>query len=98
MLRNPFTEHPASVGESYFQHLAHALGFAARMFVGSLACFVHAVFPFLCVKTGSKCITELHDCMVTNRDRRVVAARLAAAEAREAAVLADARDAGRVVT
>lgn len=70
MLRRLFSEHPASVGESYFEHLAHALGFASRMFLGSLACLVHAVFPFLCVKTGSRCITELHDCMVANRDRR----------------------------
>jgi hypothetical protein len=70
MLRRLFTAHPASVGESYFTHLAHALGFAARMFLGSLACLVHAVFPFLCVKTGSRCITDLHDRMVANRDRR----------------------------
>lgn len=75
MLRTLFTDHPASVGESYFEHLGHALRFAGRMFVGSLACLVHAFLPFLCVKTGSKCIAELHDCMVANRDRRVAAAR-----------------------
>ncbi len=70
MLRSLFTEHPASVGETYFEHLLQALRFSSRMFVGSLACLVHAVFPFLCVKTGSSCITELHERMVTNRDRR----------------------------
>jgi hypothetical protein len=75
MLRTLFSEHPASVGESYFQHLGHALGFASRMFVGSLACLVHAFLPFLCVQTGSKCIDELHDRMVANRDRRSADAR-----------------------
>jgi hypothetical protein len=75
MLRTLFTEHPASVGETYFQHLGQALGFAGRMFVGSVACLVHAFLPFLCVKTGSKCIDELHDRMVANRDRRVADAR-----------------------
>jgi hypothetical protein len=75
MLRTLFTEHPASVGETYFQHLGQALGFAGRMFVGSLACLAHAFLPFLCVKTGSKCIDELHDRMVANRDRRVADAR-----------------------
>ncbi len=75
MLRKLFTEHPASVGESYFEHLGQALRFATRMFFGSLACLVHAFLPFLFVKTGSKCITELHDCMVANRDRRNAHAR-----------------------
>ena len=89
MLRTLFTAHPSSVGESYFEHMAHALRFAARMFAGSLACLVHAFLPFLCVKTGSKCIAELHDRMVANRDRRAADARprapagpVAAAEAR----------------
>ena len=77
MLRTLFTAHPASVGEGYFQHLRHALGFAGRMFVGSLACLVHAFLPFLCVKTGSRCIEELHERMVTHRDRRAVAPRIA---------------------
>ncbi len=69
-----FTEHPASVGESYFEHLGQALGFATRMFLGSLACLVHAFLPFLFVKTGSRCIGDLHDRMVAKRDRRSVTA------------------------
>lgn len=62
-----FTEHPASVGESYGTHLAHALGFAGALFVAALACLVHALLPFLCVRTGSRRITELHRRMVTHR-------------------------------
>lgn len=69
-LSDLFTEHPASVGETYGQHLVSALGFSATMLVAALACALHAVFPFLCVKTGSARIVELHDRMVAHRDRR----------------------------
>ncbi len=65
-----FTEHPASVGESYGEHFGQAMRFSGRMLIGACCCAVHAVFPFLFEKTGSTCITELHDRMVTNRDRR----------------------------
>lgn len=69
-LHRLFTEHPASVGENYFQHMAAAWGFSWRMMLASLACLVHALLPFLFEKTGSKAITLLHDRMVVNRDRR----------------------------
>jgi hypothetical protein len=66
--RNPFTEHPAAVGETYFQHLWAASGFALRMFFGAIACFLHALLPFAFQRTGSNCITELYDRMVVNRN------------------------------
>ena len=62
-----FTDHPASVNETYFQHMGMAFGFGATVLIGSLACFVHAVFPGLCVKTGSGVINDLHRRMVTHR-------------------------------
>lgn len=64
-----FTEHPASVGESYGEHLAMASGFGIRMILGGMACLIHGLLPFLFVKTGSKQITTLHSTMVTNRQR-----------------------------
>ena len=67
MITKLFTEHPASVHETYFEHLCSAMSFTATMFVATLACLVHAFLPFLCVKTGSRKITELHDRMVSNR-------------------------------
>ncbi|MEO3429371.1 DUF6356 family protein [Pelagibius sp. CAU 1746] len=68
--RDLFTEHPASVGETYWQHLASAWGFSWRMMLASLACLIHALLPFLFVKTGSRAITGLHDRMVVNRHRQ----------------------------
>ena len=64
-----FTEHPASVGETYFEHLRSASSFSAHMALGAIACFLHGVFPFLCQKTGSRQICELHDRMVAHRSK-----------------------------
>jgi len=80
MIQRLFTEHPRSVDESYFQHLAAALSFSVRLALAALACLVHAFLPFLFVKTGSRMITVLHDRMVTNRHRRPVGARASARE------------------
>lgn len=62
---NPFTAHPASVGETYGQHLRFALAFAARMTLGGLAAAIHALFPFLFIRTASRALEELN----TLRDR-----------------------------
>ena len=64
-----FNEHPASVGETYWQHLLRASWFGGKMLMGAGACFIHALLPFLFVKTGSETITQLHAAMVTNRRR-----------------------------
>ncbi len=69
MIQKLLTEHPASVNETYFEHLCSALSFTGSMLVATFACLIHAFLPFLCVTTGSRKITELHDRMVTNRMR-----------------------------
>ena len=64
---NFLTAHLRAVNENYFQHFCHAMSFSGAMFVGSIACCIHAVFPFLCEKTGSDYIRGLHQRMVINR-------------------------------
>jgi hypothetical protein len=64
-----FTEHPASVGESYFGHLLRASSFGLRMLLCGLACLLHGVFPFLFVTTGSDAIKALHGEMSARRDQ-----------------------------
>jgi hypothetical protein len=68
MLR-AFTEHPESVGETYFEHMASASGFAATMAAGAVACFLHGIFPFAFEMSGSRRIDELQHLMVTTRHR-----------------------------
>lgn len=65
-----FTNHPATVGETYLEHMAMSFGFSMRMLGGCLACLVHGLLPFLFVRTGSDQIRVLHDRMVAHRDRR----------------------------
>ena len=61
------TDHLDEVGESYWEHMLKAAGFAVAMLVGGVACLVHALLPFLFVRTGSARIRHLHDVMVENR-------------------------------
>lgn len=69
-LTRPFTEHPASVNESYAEHLAASWSFAFRLLGAGAACLMHGLFPFLFTTTGSRTITVLHDRMVANRCRK----------------------------
>lgn len=55
-----FTNHPASVDESYFEHMRFAGSFAASLLLAGLAALVHAVLPFLFEKTASQIINRLH--------------------------------------
>ena len=62
-----FTEHPASVNETYLQHLANAWRFSFRMIGGGLVCFLHGLLPFAFCTKASDTIGELHERMITNR-------------------------------
>lgn len=66
-LKTLFTEHPSDVGESYVEHMGVAATFGWRMVLGGLACLVHAVLPFLFVRTASRTIGELHGRMTSGR-------------------------------
>jgi hypothetical protein len=81
--RRLFTAHPASVSESYFQHLANAWRFAFRMIGGGLVCLLHGLLPFAFCSKASDTICELHERMVTNR--RLLAKTPHGAEQRRAA-------------
>ena len=84
MIKRLFTEHPSSVDETYFEHFFAAGSFSLRMFIASLACLVHAVLPFLFVKTGSEAIETLYYRMVANQ-RRFEDGRLESCDAARAA-------------
>ena len=69
-MANPFTDHPASVGETYTEHLAFATRFGGRMIAGGLACFVHGFLPFLFTSTGSRTVLALHARMMRSRPQQ----------------------------
>jgi len=56
---NPFTAHPNSVNETYWQHFAFALKFGFKMTLGGLVALLHAIFPFMFVTTAGRICDEL---------------------------------------
>ncbi len=66
-----FVEHPATVGESYTEHMGMAFSFGRTMVVAGVACLLHGLVPALFKTTGSEAIRTLHDRMVVNRNRKV---------------------------
>jgi hypothetical protein len=67
-----FTDHPATVGENYLQHLGSALSFAGPLFLATVCVVVHALLPFLFPRTASHIVMRLNERMVTNRTRAPV--------------------------
>jgi hypothetical protein len=72
-----FTDHPHSVGETYFEHMGMASTFGFRMILAGLACLLHGLLPFLFVRTGSVTIHHLHETMIAHRSRVRAAPELA---------------------
>ena len=64
---NYFTEHPASVGETYGEHLKAASSFGLALIASGIACLIHGLIPALFTRTGSQTVQRLHDRMVVNR-------------------------------
>ena len=58
-----FTEHPASVGETYGEHFRVAAGFAGALIGAAGAAALHAVAPCFFQTTASSKVCELHDRM-----------------------------------
>lgn len=74
-----FTTHPASVDETYFQHMAFAGKFSGRLFLAAFAALIHAVLPFLCETTASRTVRQLYE-RTHNRGASATASTRAAAE------------------
>lgn len=69
-LTRKFTEHPATVGETYGQHFFASTGFGLALLRAAFYCGVHAILPFVFEKAGSESITRIYDRMVAERGRR----------------------------
>ena len=44
---NPFTRHPHSVGETYFEHMRGAMKYMFKLQLLSIIIYIHAMLPFL---------------------------------------------------
>ncbi len=54
-----FLAHPATVDETYFQHMRFAGGFAFWLIIAGLAALVHAIFPAVCETTAGSILRKL---------------------------------------
>ena len=60
MIARLFTDHPASVDESYLEPAAFAGKFSLALFGAAFAAAVHAIFPFAFEKTASGIVARLY--------------------------------------
>jgi hypothetical protein len=61
-MKNPFTNHPRCMDETYFQHLKCAFIFGGSMVCAGFACLIHGIFPFVFKNTGSNFLFKMtHD-------------------------------------
>ena len=55
-----FLNHPATVDETYFQHMRFAFSFAFWLIIAGGAALIHALIPALCETTASRQVKALH--------------------------------------
>ena len=60
MISKVFLDHPASVEEDYFEHMAFAGKFAGSLFLAGAAALIHAIIPCLFEKTASNLIRSMY--------------------------------------
>ena len=70
MFKRLFTDHPASVEESYGEHFLVATGFALAMLWGGFRVFIHAFVPGFFITAGSERIKRLNEIMVVQRNKK----------------------------
>lgn len=63
-----FTDHPASVDETYLEHMVVASGFSLKLFGLAVAALVHAILPFLFVTTASTTVLAMAEKMANRRN------------------------------
>lgn len=67
LFRRLFIDHPASVGETYLEHLITASSFGTKMVFAGVACVIHGLLPAIFTTRGSDAICVLHERMVVSR-------------------------------
>lgn len=60
-VREKFTEHPASVGETYLEHGRNAARYSRELLSASVCAAIHALFPWKHCTSASSKIRALHD-------------------------------------
>ena len=67
-----FTDHPASVGQTYFEHFKFAVKVSASLLKAFSACLIHAIYPPVHKNTASATIAELHNRIEQRKDSELI--------------------------
>lgn len=68
-MKNIFTEHPKTIGETYVEHLLYASGVGWRCLKIAGIAFCHAVLPFTFEHTAGDMIQELAVALMTRQNK-----------------------------
>lgn len=71
-MKNPFTEHPHSVHETFVEHFFVATSFGMKMILGGIGCCLHGFFPFWFTTTGSSTVRALYERMSSGARAKVM--------------------------
>jgi hypothetical protein len=71
-MKNPFTDHPHSVDETFVEHFFVATDFGTKMILGGIACCLHGFFPFMFTTTGSRTVRALYERMSSGARQKVM--------------------------
>ena len=66
------TDHPASVGQTYFEHFKFAVKVSASLLKAFSACLIHAIYPPVHKNTASATIAELHNRIEQRKDSELI--------------------------
>ena len=58
-MKNIFTKHPNEVGETYVQHGLQAMRYSLTFLLLFVIALIHAILPFLFVRTASDIVCEM---------------------------------------
>ena len=58
-MNNIFTKHPKEVGETYLQHGWQAMRYSLTFLFLFAIAFIHAILPFLFIRTASDVVCEM---------------------------------------
>ncbi len=62
-MKNKFTKHTNEVGEAYVQHGFQAMRYSLTFLFLFVIAFIHAILPFLFVRTASDIVCEMSEHM-----------------------------------
>ena len=66
------TDHPASVGQTYFEHFRFAIKVSTNLLKAFSACLIHAIYPPVHKNTASATIAELHNRIEQRKDSELI--------------------------